>query len=78
MGREGVAYTFVTLEQGEELTKIEMRIDQLLIKDAIEGFDPMEYSEKPQPDAVDDKPQEPPPKPLYGRGRGPKKYRRAP
>ncbi len=30
MGREGVAYTFVTPEEGNELTRIEMRIDRLL------------------------------------------------
>ena len=30
MGREGVAYTFVTPEEGSELTRIEMRIDRLL------------------------------------------------
>ena len=80
MGREGVAFTFVTLEEGNELTKIEMRIDRLLKKDAIEGFDPMEYVERPKPAPTeDDKPNDPPPKPLYGRGgRGPKRYRRAP
>lgn len=30
MGREGVAYTFVTPEEGNELTRIEMRINRLL------------------------------------------------
>ncbi len=30
MGREGVAYTFVTPEEGPELTRIEMRINRLL------------------------------------------------
>ena len=33
MGREGVAYTFVSQEEGDELTRIEMRIDTLLKKD---------------------------------------------
>jgi ATP-dependent RNA helicase DeaD len=32
MGREGVAYTFVTPEEGNELTKIEQRIDRMLIR----------------------------------------------
>ncbi len=41
MGREGVAYTFVTPEEGPELTRIEMRIDRLLKRDEIEGFDPV-------------------------------------
>ncbi len=38
MGREGVAYTFVTPEQGNELTRIEMRIDRLLKRDEIAGL----------------------------------------
>jgi ATP-dependent RNA helicase DeaD len=37
MGREGVAFTFVTPEQGNELTRIEMRIDQLLKRDELGG-----------------------------------------
>ena len=39
MGREGVAYTFVTPEEGGELTRIEMRIDRLLKRDEIPGFE---------------------------------------
>ncbi len=39
MGREGVAYTFVTPEEGGELTRIEMRIDRLLRRDEISGFE---------------------------------------
>ncbi|NIP86246.1 MAG: DEAD/DEAH box helicase [Planctomycetales bacterium] len=35
---EGVAFTFVTPEEGNELTRIEMRIDKLLSRDEIEGF----------------------------------------
>jgi ATP-dependent RNA helicase DeaD len=38
MGREGVAYTFVTTEEGAELTRIEMLINRLLKRDEIEGF----------------------------------------
>jgi ATP-dependent RNA helicase DeaD len=38
MGREGVAYTFVTPEEGNELTRIEIRIDRLLKKDDSPGF----------------------------------------
>jgi len=37
MGREGVAYTFVTPEEGNELTRIEIRINKLLKRDEIEG-----------------------------------------
>ncbi len=39
MGREGVAYTFVTPEEGNELTRIEIRINRLLERDEIEGFE---------------------------------------
>jgi ATP-dependent RNA helicase DeaD len=38
MGREGVAYTFVTPEEGNELTRIEQRIDRLLIRDEMKDF----------------------------------------
>jgi ATP-dependent RNA helicase DeaD len=38
MGREGIAYTFVTTEEGSELTRIEMLINRLLKRDDIEGF----------------------------------------
>jgi ATP-dependent RNA helicase DeaD len=39
MGREGVAFTFVTKEEGEELTRIEVLINKLLKRDEIEGFE---------------------------------------
>jgi ATP-dependent RNA helicase DeaD len=38
MGREGVAYTFVTPEEGHELTRIEERINRLLIRDEMKNF----------------------------------------
>src|SRR4029077_3305246 len=38
MGREGVAYTFVTPEEGGELTRIEMRINRLLKRDEMPGL----------------------------------------
>ncbi|MGE3242890.1 MAG: helicase-related protein, partial [Pirellulales bacterium] len=38
MGREGIAFTFVTTEEGSELTRIEMLINRLLKRDEIEGF----------------------------------------
>ena len=44
MGRDGVAYTFVTPEEGSELTRIEMRIDRLLQRFEVAGF---ESGEKP-------------------------------
>ena len=53
MGREGVAYTFVSPDQGNELTRIEMRIDRLLKRDDVPGItyqptDPVEL-----PDALE-------------------------
>lgn len=39
MGREGVAYTFVAPEEGIELTRIEQRINLLLKRDEMPGFD---------------------------------------
>ena len=38
MGRPGVAYSFVTPEEGQELTRIEMLINKLLKRGEIEGF----------------------------------------
>lgn len=38
MGRDGVAFTFVAPEEGNELTRIEMRINKLLQRDEIEGI----------------------------------------
>lgn len=39
MGRDGVAFTFVTPEEGNELTKIEQRIDRLLMRGEMENFE---------------------------------------
>jgi ATP-dependent RNA helicase DeaD len=39
MGREGVAYTFITPEEGNELTRIEIRINKLLTRDEIKDFE---------------------------------------
>ncbi|HTU25148.1 MAG TPA: DEAD/DEAH box helicase [Pirellulales bacterium] len=87
MGREGVAYTFVTPEEGSELTRIEMRIDRLLSRYELPGF---EAREKPvgAPDGAADAPAsedsaaatpaKEPPQPMFGRGGRPiKRYRRA-
>ena len=91
MGREGVAYTFVSPEEGPQLTRIEVRIDKLLKRDEIPGFvafDRKDLERKPQPGAAAEQAaatggaaEEPPkPKPaanLLGKGRGPKRFRRA-
>jgi len=82
MGREGTAYTFVTPEEGNELTRIEMRIDRLLKRYEIGGFDLL----KAAPNAALNEtaagaPEEEPEKkkaPMYGRdGRPPRRIRRA-
>ena len=80
MGREGVAFTFVTPEEGNELTRIEMRIDILLKRDEIEGFQPRERMPIEESQAAESAEAEPatpkrtPPARLGGRGR---RHRRA-
>jgi ATP-dependent RNA helicase DeaD len=72
MGREGIAFTFVSPEEGNELTRIEMRINRLLKRDEIPGFVALA---KPQPtedfDAESGEPSEQPEsaatKPVFGR-----------
>jgi ATP-dependent RNA helicase DeaD len=94
MGREGVAFTFVAPEEGPQLTRIEMRIERLLKRDEIEGFEAFDRRPKPgplpvrrgeeQPGAASGEPAEPPAAPkrpssaaLLGKGRAPKRFRRA-
>ena len=47
MGRQGVAYTFITPEEGNELTRIEMRINRLLKRDEMPD---LEAFTKPEPE----------------------------
>ncbi|MFM9059645.1 MAG: DEAD/DEAH box helicase [Planctomycetaceae bacterium] len=95
MGREGIAFTFVGPEEGPQLTRIEMRIERLLERDEIPGFEA--FDRRPKPAPVEALPTggfgrteappaeaaapEPPKKPsaasLLGKGRGPKRHRRA-
>ena len=81
MGRDGVAYTFVTPEEGGELTRIEIRIDKLLVRDEIPGFEAQPPVVKPESDqaSAEGGKEEPapdaPPAPPFGRRK--KKYRRA-
>jgi ATP-dependent RNA helicase DeaD len=93
MGREGVAFTFVTPEEGNELTRIEMRIDRLLKRDEMANFSPRAdrngdgAAPRPPSDAVvadapaealETEPQKPRPTPMLGRGgRPPRRIRRA-
>jgi len=60
MGREGIAFTFVTPEEGNELTRIEMRINKLLKRDEIPGFAAVEK-------LAEAKESRPEPKPVFGR-----------
>jgi ATP-dependent RNA helicase DeaD len=88
MGREGVAYTFVTPEEGSELTRIEMRIDRLLRRYEVDGFDsaPKPVAAPGSEDgaaagaegAAAGEAAKPPAPPMFGRGGRPiKRYRRA-
>ncbi len=68
MGREGVAFTFVTPEEGNELTRIEVRINRLLKREELPGFTTVG---KPSRTATPDEPQgqqdQPESKPVFGR-----------
>jgi ATP-dependent RNA helicase DeaD len=97
MGREGVAYTFVSPEEGPQLTRIEMRIERLLKRDEIPGFEAFDRRPKkelprlgvgesgavavPADEAGAEPPAVEPKKPsaaaLLGKGRAPKRHRRA-
>jgi ATP-dependent RNA helicase DeaD len=52
MGREGVAYTFVTTEEGGELTRIEILINRLLKRDEMPGFEAFVSAAAPAPAAL--------------------------
>jgi ATP-dependent RNA helicase DeaD len=87
MGREGVAYTFVTTEEGGELTRIEMLINRLLKRDEIDGFTavatvaPLVGATADTATRSDEKTPEPaapqPPRPTPPGRRPPKRHRRA-
>ncbi len=67
MGREGVAFTFVTSEEGNELTRIEILINRLLKRYVIEGFEATSVASPQSPDGT---PEPPKPKPGPGQRRG--------
>lgn len=89
MGREGVAYSFVTPEEGHELTRIEMRINRLLHRKETSELLPHRPKPAPLPSAAAPVAIEPPveeplastpavavaPRPVFGRPRH--RYRRA-
>jgi ATP-dependent RNA helicase DeaD len=84
MGREGVAYTFVTPEEGGELTRIEQRIDRLLVRDEMKDFVFHKAKEKEDGSRREAGPAEPKPEPEpkrevpagLRRGPGPRRHRR--
>ena len=100
MGREGIAYTFVSPEEGPQLTRIEMRIERLLKRDEIPGFEAFERRPKTELPRVGvgesglaaavaslsngaagepgvGEPKKPSAGTLLGKGRAPKRFRRA-
>jgi len=75
MGREGVAYSFVSPEEGPELTRIEQRINLLLKRDELGDLtNPAERAPSTDDEESKDAPAPPPPPP--GR-RGTRRHRRA-
>ncbi len=80
MGRQGVAYTFVTPEEGNELTRIEIRINRLLQRAEVAGFESQARPEA-QPEVLAaeaaEENGEPAAPPRAAPGRAPKRYRRA-
>lgn len=74
MGREGVAITLVTPEEGPELTRIEQRINRLLVRGEIKGFEAIELAGPGEPQA---EAASPPPPPAAVLRRPPRRHRRA-
>ena len=69
MGKEGVAYTFVSEDDGELLTRIEIRINQLLEQVYMEGMElKREVKQEVKPERLAAV--------AAMRGRGPRKHRR--
>lgn len=62
MGREGVAYTFVTIQEGAELTRIEMRINKLLKRAELKNFEAFS-----RPTDVVTQEEKPDAKPVFGK-----------
>jgi ATP-dependent RNA helicase DeaD len=80
MGREGVAYTFVTPDEGGELTKIEMRIDTLLKPDSMPGMElvarVVESPQESNPEQLKEEEEKKAVQAQLGRGGRGGKYRR--
>jgi ATP-dependent RNA helicase DeaD len=76
MGRAGVAYTFVTPEEGIELTRIEMLINKLLKREEIEGFQTVASVAPPAAPAAEGEEPEKPAKPAPPGQRPRRRHRR--
>ena len=68
MGAAGKAYTFVTKEQGDELTRIENTINMVIPVDTVEGFEHRPPPERgpmfpPKPEAMVTAESQKPPEP---------------
>jgi len=61
MGKDGVAISFVTIEEGKELTRIEDYINKMIPQDRLDGFEAYTPRVAPNPD----EPKEV--KPIFGR-----------
>ena len=72
---DGVAYTFVTPEEGIELTKIEVRINKLLVRDEISDFEPVRKKQEAMEEST--APTKPAPPQLKKGGRPKRRIRRA-
>ena len=59
MGREGIAFTFVVPGEGDVLTSIEQRINKLLQRDSISGFEAVPKPQEPAAEEDDDAAPEP-------------------
>ena len=77
MGREGVAYTFVTPDEGGQLTSIEIRINLLLKRAHLEGFDPVPIRPGSEGDEKPPEEEKEKPKPSSLGGRRHRRHRRA-
>lgn len=73
MGRDGVAYTFVAPEEGNELTRIEQRINRQLVRGELEGFSQVN---RPEASEANGEPAEKKTPPASMMRRPPKRYRR--
>ena len=77
MGREGIAYSFVTPEEGGELTRIEERINRLLIRDEMRNFEAVALRTPILPPPTDDGTPPPDDRPPPPPGKRVKRYRKA-